>query len=227
MGFIKDKFEAFQDLSMDDLGKATTTSIIEDVFCARTFVLAKISQLVDDGVGQSDKSFSSRAQLKHFKMIDGLLERRFKELKKRNDRKKEKNNAIKQQRSELHKLVDSGLVYSLIKENAKKTIALEKAQTKNEMLDYKHMALMDTQSSELLEKATKLANEKRIEISDAIHILGKEATSVSNEIGKLIDLSVLTENEPITKSNPIRIDLSPKDSVDDLDNEYKGNEEIA
>ncbi len=218
MSEIKNSLEAFGTLTTENLQRATVSRNIEDIFAARIYAQAKIQGLVENGA----KTFSERVELKQMRLIDDLLGKRYNKIRMRKDQKQDRNNKIKQQRIELHKLIDSDLVYSLVKENAKKSVMLEKEKIKNEVINIKQMALMDNESSALLEKAKLKATEKNIPIAEAIKLIGKENTEIANnaidvlmqnsnpELDKALDFSVLTETEPITKSNPIDMDLIKK-----------------
>lgn len=203
MGELKEKLEVFGSLLIEDLQKATMSANLEDIFAARLYAQSKIQEMIES----NPTTFTERTNLKQMKLIDGLLQKRYTKIQNRKDQIREKNNKEKKKRAELHKLIDSGLVQSILKDNVKTKALLHKEQLKNNMIDYHHAAMADNQSADLIERAKKLAQEKNISIPDAIRELGKQASSISNEVSKLIDFSVLTETEPLTKANPIKIDF--------------------
>ena len=126
MSEIKNSLEAFGTLTTENLQRATVSRNIEDIFAARIYAQAKIQGLVENGA----KTFSERVELKQMRLIDDLLGKRYNKIRMRKDQKQDRNNKIKQQRIELHKLIDSDLVYSLVKENAKKRKIIYSRYTK-------------------------------------------------------------------------------------------------
>lgn len=247
MGLIKEKFEILNHLDDEDLRKATTSSQMEDVWTALLFTRVKISKLVENGVGQKDKSFSSRAELKTLKFLEDLLEKRYKFLQRRIQKKKDKTNAVKQQKADLYKLVDSGIMTSLLRENAVKTRQLEQLKLKAEITSGDELISHDTLASKLRNEIQEIMRVNNVPIEEAIKLLNKEKkkTAISNEAETLLDkninnpiesesqsevdaesissslpdsmFDVLASNESLTKANPIHL-------VNEDSNEGKKNE---
>jgi len=199
MGLIKEKFEILNHLDDEDLRKATTSSQIEDVWTALLFARVRISKLVENGVGQKDKSFSSRAELKTLKFLEDLLEKRYKFLQKRIQKKKDKTNAVKQQKADLYKLVDSGIMTSLLRENAVKTRQLEQLKLKAEITSGDELISHDTLASKLRNEIQEIMRVNNVPIEEAIKLLNKEKkkTAISNEAETLLDKNI---NNPESES---------------------------
>lgn len=171
MGLLKEKAEVFGTWLDEDLQRATTSSILEDVFAAIIFTKGKIQQLVDAGVGTTDKSWSAKAEVKKYRYIAELLLKRYTFLQNRLQKKKDKNNEVKKKKNELHKLVDTDIVSGLIKENAiqKRKIEQLKTAERNDLF-----LSADSKAGELQDDIKAVMLKYNVDSNAAVRILREE-----------------------------------------------------
>lgn len=250
MGIIKEKFEILGDLDLNDLQKATTASVLEDVFTAITVANLKLSVLIDSGVGIRDKSFSSRAQVKNLRYLIHLLEQRYKFLGRRLQQKKDKEKITKTKRNELHKLVDSELFSSLVKENAQKTKQIEVLKLKTIQEETYDLAMGNSETAELTRRIQQIMKDQNVDGMTAIKLIRQEdsknkydstseilnlslsnptqqesTAQTSSSVIDILDFSVLNE-ESATKTNPVILEHDPNPNYSLSEKELKLNEEI-
>lgn len=230
MAAIKEKFEIFNDLSEEDLQKATNSSYIEDVFCALVFVESRITMLVHEGIGQTNKSFSAKLELKKFKMLEEMLKKRYKFLQRRLQAKKDKNAKIKRQKSEIHKLVDTGILSALVKENQQQKIKLERLELETRV---GNRLETDVKAQELATRLREICDLYGVDMAEAIRINARDSKKMTYTAPRDLisenqhqkqdqDLNELTRpsvdglnfdvlNEPgFTENNPIHLAEEPK-----------------